>query len=48
MGEENQEILEKYRQALETIHWLEQEVLRLKLLLENKDVINNSFSRPKP
>ena len=48
MGDENQELIEKYRQALETIHWLEQEVLRLKLLLEDKDVINNSLSTRRP
>ena len=48
MGDEDQELLEKYRHALDTIHWLEQEVLRLKLLLEDKDVINNSLSTRKP
>lgn len=43
----DQDLIQKYRQALDTIHWLEQEVLRLKLLLEEKDVINNSLSTPK-
>ena len=43
MGDEDQELLEKYRDALDTIHWLEQEVLRLKLLLEDKDVIKKTF-----
>ena len=45
---EQEELVRLYRQALLEIEWLEKEVLRLKLLLEEKDIINNSLSTPKP
>lgn len=37
----------KLREALNHIVYLEKEILRLKMLLENKDTIMNSFSTPK-
>ena len=43
-----QELIDKYKQALQQIHWLENEVMRLKLLLEDKDIIKNSLSTPRP
>jgi len=42
------ELIEKYKHALETIEWLEKEVARLKMLLENRDVMKNSFPHKKP
>lgn len=41
------ELRERYQQALKHITWLEQEVMRLKMLLENKDVMKNSLPTPK-
>ena len=41
------EIQCRYQEALKQIEWLESELMRYKLLLENKDVINNSLPTPK-
>ena len=38
----------KYREALAHIHWLEQEVLRLKLILEGDNSMCNSLPTVKP
>lgn len=37
----------KLREAYDTIHWLEQEVQRLKLLLAGENVMMNSFGTQK-
>lgn len=43
-----EELRKKYREALAQIHWLEQEVLRLKLLLEGDNSMSNSLPTAKP
>ena len=37
----------KLREAYDTIHWLEQEVQRLKMLLAGENVMMNSFGTQK-
>ena len=43
-----EELRRKYREALAHINWLEQEVLRLKLLLEGDNSMSNSLPTIKP
>lgn len=42
------DLQQKYREALAHIHWLEQEVLRLKLILEGDNSMCNSLPTVKP
>lgn len=45
--QQTEDLEQKLTQAYETIRWLEQEVLRLKMLLAGKDVMMNSLSNQK-
>lgn len=44
---DDEQLAERYREALKTIEWLEKEVIRLKLLLEGKDIMMNSLPNTK-
>ena len=45
---EIEDLERKYQESLAHIHWLEQEVLRLKLLLEGDNSMCNSLPTVKP
>lgn len=47
MSVDGEQLRVKLAEAHKQIEWLEKEILRLKLLLSNKDVMMNSFSTPK-
>ena len=44
----DEELVVKYREALDHIKWLESEVLRLKMLLEGENTMMNSLKTIKP
>jgi len=45
--ESNEQLLKRYQRALKRIQWLEQEVMRLKMILEGVDVMKNSLPTKK-
>lgn len=48
MGDEDEELKRKLREAYQEIQWLESEVLRLKMLLNGENTMCNSLPFPRP